>query len=401
MRLSITACLSAALLLLGSGAGGQEPLESPAPVGRPLQVIPGTAQADTPTIPGYQGTVPRSNEVWPYQMFDPNCSAGNEPVFLYSADTLLWTLRPAVDQPLALRVRDDSVAFNTGAQDYGFEPGVRIRASYNTEENTSFEAEYFGVYTWQASNSVFDNGPGLRLPGDLGQPQYSLNYSTSAPGLIFPGNPQYSTQAYQMSFLAEASMNSIEANIAFGEKKSEVKYLFGLRYLKFDERFAITSYSNVSTYGPAPGNVLLGTEPQVSHYLIDTRNDAIGINLGARFRRHYCSGMKLEMVGKVAVLDNNARQAQFVGDQNDRVTVRATGGERAVAALISEYNFSAVFPINTVWGFRTGYDVVWMTGIARATDQLNFSVNNLAGEGVRIREGGFMHGLHLGLEAEW
>lgn len=397
MRLSITASLCAALLMLATGAGGQEPLAAPAGGGLTLQTIPGTAPAANPTIPGGALTAPSGQANAPYPMIDPCCAGIGEPAYYFSADTLFWTLRQGVDQPLALRARDDSVAFRTGAIDYGWEPGARMRAAYNTEEGTNFEAEYFGIYTWQAENSVFDNGPGLRLPGDLGLPAFSANYSTGAFAFAGPPAVARASQTYQMNFFSDATINSIEANLAFGQKRSEVKYMLGIRYVKFDERFQISSTSNVVDAITPP----LGGAGLVSRYNIDARNDAFGINLGARFRREYASGVKLEMVGKVAVMSNTARQSQFVGDYNDRIILRDTGGERSVTALLSEYNFSAIFPISQRWSFRTGYNVAWLTGIARASDQLDFHVNTAAGSGVQIREGALMHGFHTGLEALW
>ena len=76
-------------------------------------------------------------------------------------------------------------------------------------------------------------------------------------------------------------------------------------------------------------------------------------------------------------------------------------GETAPVALLAEYNLSAVRHLSDNTAVRIGYSICWLDGIARATDQLDFHVNPLAGSSVQIGAGAIMQGLNIGYETAW
>jgi hypothetical protein len=53
-----------------------------------------------------------------------------------------------------------------------------------------------------------------------------------------------------------------------------------------------------------------------------------------------------------------------------------------------------------VWGLRTGYNLIWIEGLALAPDQLDFSNT---GDDAELQDGGgvFLHGVNIGLEGRW
>ena len=67
--------------------------------------------------------------------------------------------------------------------------------------------------------------------------------------------------------------------------------------------------------------------------------------------------------------------------------------------FVGDLNVSAVYRLNDVWGIRAGYSTVWITGLALAPDQFDFTDTDFAG----IAGGGgmFLSGANLGLEARW
>lgn len=71
--------------------------------------------------------------------------------------------------------------------------------------------------------------------------------------------------------------------------------------------------------------------------------------------------------------------------------------------MISDANLSAVWRMNRVWGVRMGYNLMWLTGVGLAADQLNFSANQGPSTGTAIDSTGSLalSGVNAGLEARW
>ena len=71
--------------------------------------------------------------------------------------------------------------------------------------------------------------------------------------------------------------------------------------------------------------------------------------------------------------------------------------------MIAEMNWSAIYRIDDVWGFRVGYNLMSLTGLALAPDQWVFSPSTAAAVGTGVSGTGslFLCGGSLGLEARW
>jgi hypothetical protein len=64
-------------------------------------------------------------------------------------------------------------------------------------------------------------------------------------------------------------------------------------------------------------------------------------------------------------------------------------------------NITAVRPLGEHWSLRVGYNLAWLSGVALAPNQWDFTDNVTSGTGVRGAGGMFLHGANLGLEARW
>jgi hypothetical protein len=66
-------------------------------------------------------------------------------------------------------------------------------------------------------------------------------------------------------------------------------------------------------------------------------------------------------------------------------------------------NWTAIYRFNDVWGFRVGYNMISLTGLALAPDQWDFSPSQSASAGTGVLGTGslFLCGGSLGLEARW
>ena len=64
---------------------------------------------------------------------------------------------------------------------------------------------------------------------------------------------------------------------------------------------------------------------------------------------------------------------------------------------------SAIWRINDRCGLRVGYNLLWLTGVALAPDQFDFSASTgpEAGAGVQRTGSLFLNGASAGVEARW
>jgi hypothetical protein len=71
--------------------------------------------------------------------------------------------------------------------------------------------------------------------------------------------------------------------------------------------------------------------------------------------------------------------------------------------MIADMNLSAIYRFNETWGLRAGYNLFWLTGVALAPDQWDFSARQTAAAGTGLNNTGslFLGGANLGLEARW
>lgn len=76
----------------------------------------------------------------------------------------------------------------------------------------------------------------------------------------------------------------------------------------------------------------------------------------------------------------------------------ATGSE---VGFVGDINLSLVYRLTDVWGIRLGYNTVWISGLALAPDQYDFTLDERAGGRLNPFGGIFLHGANLGLEARW
>ena len=134
-------------------------------------------------------------------------------------------------------------------------------------------------------------------------------------------------------------------------------------------------------------------------YRVRSRNNMFGGQVGSRARWTW-NRWALEGWAKVGLLGNAQTQLQdALIDYKFEPTRPAWKTSGAEVGFVGDLNVSAVYRLNDVWGIRAGYSTVWITGLALAPDQFDFTDTDFAG----IAGGGgmFLSGANLGLEARW
>ena len=73
----------------------------------------------------------------------------------------------------------------------------------------------------------------------------------------------------------------------------------------------------------------------------------------------------------------------------------------AGVGFLGDLNYTVSRRLSDMWWLRLGYNMIWLSGVALAPDQWDFT--NTAASGTTLVGGGgvFLHGANLGLEARW
>jgi hypothetical protein len=363
--------LFAAWLSLASAAFAQQAVQPPAVPGlivdRADRMVPPTAApgpSATPPAPAASANIPAA---CPSAVDCPiTCCADIPDTFYFSADALVFDLAgPPHQLPLVLDATSGRTVLITGDLDYGLEPGPRFTFGWNLAPCHALELTYFGLHYWSAGAMVLGEA-NLRLPGDLALATRD-----------FLGADVMDVETYGRIHNAEATFLHLFDATGFS-------LLGGLRYLNFEEHFNIASLAPDNTFG---------------EYDLRARSEFFGGQIGARWSKAW-SRFGLEVTGKTGIYGNTSRQNTFVGDVDNTVVLRHSSTKASNPAFIGELDFNAVVPITKHWTVRSGYNLVWLDGIARAADQLDFT--DQAGSGTALVSGnGLLHGPHLGLEACW
>ncbi len=231
------------------------------------------------------------------------------------------------------------------------------------------EFRYFGVNDWQAAQGpVFSpDGFGLPIPG------------------FDPSNFPLTIASRYVT-----SLNSVEVNLR-RQVWPRWSLLAGFRYIGLDERLSFfvgdSSLQNGSILGFNANNDLFG---------LQIGTEGILWAPGPRFR--------LETAVKAGVFANAARSSIGVnhigsgGGGDPDVTVWF-GHDHT--AFVGDVNLVGVYQFNNHWALRGGYQLLWVNGIAVASEQIH-RLNLLDGDvGTNTSHGLFYHGALVGLEATW
>jgi len=179
-----------------------------------------------------------------------------------------------------------------------------------------------------------------------------------------------------------------------------ISYLYGIRFMQIGETFRFHSVGQYDLGGSSA--TLAGDYDVVAH------NNLLGLQFGADMTFRQCRwswGIRT----KAGPYVNFADQASninagpvFQGKQEilpNPLDNRRLAYSRHVASLIGEVGFTASYKFRPNWMGRASYDFMWVTGLALAPEQLQFTINPVN----RLNTNGtiFYHGPSLSLEWMW
>jgi hypothetical protein len=182
------------------------------------------------------------------------------------------------------------------------------------------------------------------------------------------------------------SLQSVELNLR-RNVTPRISLLAGARYFSLRDRM---DFDISALYGPQQIDASVGSA-----------NNLLGLQLGAdAIVWQSPGGLRLESAIKAGVLGNaagNSMQLQIADGGG------ALYANRDHTAFWGDLNVTGVYQFNRHLAFRAGYQFLWLSGVAVASDQMHLidPSDNPSIVGVDVNGTAFFHGVLLGLEAGW
>jgi hypothetical protein len=302
------------------------------------------------------------------------------PRFYVMAEALFLQLDHPVSQTMVINQNTGMALVDTQDLTFDAEAGPRLTLGCPLGACGAVELSYFGLHHWNVAATATGEGD-LSLPGDIG-------------GAV----QNFFRDADRMDVNYTAEINSAELNYVREIGCNGLSLLAGFRFVRLDESFNIRSTGELSG---------------ISDYGISTKNNLFGAQIGGRWRwERDCVG--LEFVSKIGIFGNGAQQHTFLGDTGERLTdgqfstaadglfvLRDSTTRGSRVAVLGEFGVSAIVRLYCGLYARAGYNVIYIDGVARAPDQLDFTDTATSGTALLFRQGAFMHGANVGLEYRW
>jgi putative beta barrel porin BBP7 len=297
---------------------------------------------------------------------DACCTHGSESTFYVTAEALFWKPDPARRQPIVINQNTLDVILTSRAAGFDAEPLPRLTVGFALSGRSAFEATYFGRDDWSAADDV-DGNNDLALAGDL----------ALATDDFFGADKMRLTYAFEI--------HNGELNYIRRLGDSNVELIAGARYVYLRERF------NIHT---------TDSDAEQSDYRIGTENNLFGGQLGARAQWRF-GFLALETVVKAGLFGNDAKQHTFLSDFNNTFNLRNSRTDGGDAAFVGEIGVNAIVQLTRSMSARAGYNLMWITGVARAPDQLDFADTATSGTALHAQGDVFLHGASVGIEFRW
>ncbi|MFM1903273.1 MAG: hypothetical protein RLZZ440_1173 [Planctomycetota bacterium] len=298
----------------------------------------------------------------------------------------------STDQILA--AVDPNALITTGEPQFTVQPGIRLFRGHVDDCGRGWEVGYLGIWNMFANRSEggaadIHGGDPLSLAVDgfndrsLARATYLSTLNTAEANLLL--------RSCHRGF---SRVSAYPWERCGNYRRGTFDWLAGFRWAGLDEAAGI-EYSG----GGLPGRPF----PGPSSYNVRSTTNFFGAQIGGRGRlewdRWAVDGWAKAALAGTA-MSQSADPIVSVFNPADQVRPARSATEGGVG-FIGDININLSYRINDAWRLRTGYNFLWLTGVALAPNQFDFGGTDTAGTGLAGGAGVFLHGANLGLETAW
>jgi hypothetical protein len=266
--------------------------------------------------------------------------------------------------------------------------GARLLYGNYGEDDIGWEVGYLGVYGMNAASTASSAGGTLEAPDPTFATQSGLKDGFSA------------------RVTDTASINSAEVNLVFHEYDGGYNRRSGQPWQRCDGYDGghvdwIGGFRWANLQDQAVLAIPQSGSPESSTYTVDAASNLFAAQVGTRGRMAF-ERWAVEGWMKIGIAGTMLSQSQTIFDPLPQTPFRpSASSDKAGMGMIADMNLSAIYRFNDVWGLRVGYNLIWLTGVALAPDQFDFSSSQTGGTNLNGSGSMFLSGANLGLEARW
>ena len=277
----------------------------------------------------------------------------------------------------------------TGEPQFAVQPGLRLFRGQVDDCGRGWELGYLGVWNMFAD---LDEGGLADING--GDPLSFLVDGFDGRSLA---RATYSStlNTAEANFLWRRCHRGFSRHSAYpwercgNYRRGTVDWLAGFRWAGLDEAASLQLSG--------------GRFPGPSSYNVRSSTNFFGAQIGGRGRMEWDrwaidGWAKAALAGTAMSQSADPIVSVNVPDPAIRPARSATEGG---VGFIGDLNVNLSYRLSDTWRLRTGYNFLWLTGVALAPNQFDFGGTSTAGTGLNGGAGVFLHGANLGLEAAW
>jgi hypothetical protein len=287
-------------------------------------------------------------------------SCGCRPNWTFQADGMVL-FRSAADSRALVQSFAGQELLNTSELDSNFKPGMRFALARRLCDHWDVELAYMQADDFRATDTTLHSG---------------WMYFSAPNFLALSQGP-----AAGMNFTYTSRLYSTELNFK-RHVGPAVALLGGFRWIELSEEFS--------------GNFVQqsGTTP---FWITDVNNHLYGLQLGTEVKLWDRGGpLSVLGTGKAGVYYNDADQTG-----ESPYTSNAAAANEVCTSFVGELDITASYRLSRHVALRAGYEVLWLTSVALAPEQVD--ATNFAGSLAAVNAGGdaVYHGFLGGVEVIW
>jgi hypothetical protein len=277
----------------------------------------------------------------------------------------------------------------TGEPQFAVQPGLRLFRGHVDDCGRGWEVGYLGV--WNMFADLEEGG----VANINGADPLSLVVDGFDGRSLARATYRSTLNTAEVNLLSRSCHRGFSRVSAYpwercgNYRRGTFDWLAGFRWAGLDE---------------AAGLELAGADyPGPSFYDVRSSTNFFGAQIGGRGRMEWDrwaidGWAKAALAGTAMTQSADPIVSIFAPDPPIRPARSATEGG---VGFIGDINVNLSYRLNDTWRLRTGYNFLWLTGVALAPNQFDFAATNTAGTGLAGGAGVFLHGANLGLEAAW
>jgi hypothetical protein len=294
---------------------------------------------------------------------DPTCSCPADPLWVFRGGAIILQRSTPPASTLAFDQNGPSL-ISANDFHFGFRAGFEVGAIRRLSDCWDIDMRYLQIDSLNASVGPVDT-------------ESSAVFFQQRIATYVDSVPPHQIRADYGSVLRSAEIN------ARRQTRDWLTFLVGFRYLNLLESLSVDQ-STFVTHG------------------VDTRNDLYGGQVGVETSLACRGRLRLDGWAKAGLYGNDSQSRYDLRFQDGQEVIINQSAGRSQLAFVGDVSLTASYSLTEHTSLRAGYQLLWVDGVALASDQFGLTLplieNAIA---IDSTSGVFFHGATLGVEVSW